>query len=71
MIGKNLKLERVMCEIDEDLEIVNWFANRGILVTPGKFYGSPNYVRIALTATESQIKSAADRIASDSDKQLK
>jgi len=58
-------------ELSKDLAIVNWFANRGILVTPGKFYGSPNYVRIALTATDSQIKSAADRIASDSDKQLK
>ena len=47
---------------------VSWFANRGILVTPGKFYGSPNYVRIALTATDAQIKSAADRIATDSGK---
>jgi len=48
-----------------DWETVAWFANRGILVTPGSFYGSAGseFVRIALTATDSQIAEVAQRIS--------
>jgi aspartate/methionine/tyrosine aminotransferase len=42
---------------------VDYFAELGILVTPGAFYGSDNYVRIALTATDENIKQVADRIS--------
>lgn len=47
-----------------DWETVSWFADRGILVTPGSFYGSAGseFVRIALTATDSQISEVAQRI---------
>ena len=43
----------------------SWFADRGILVAPGEFYGSAgsHHVRIALTATDERIASAASRIA--------
>jgi aspartate/methionine/tyrosine aminotransferase len=43
---------------------VNWFAEIGILVTPGSFYGGKGnrYVRIALTASDENISSAASRI---------
>jgi aspartate/methionine/tyrosine aminotransferase len=34
----------------------------GILVTPGAFYGSDNFVRIALTASDEKISQAATRI---------
>lgn len=46
-------------------ESVAWFAERGILVTPGVFYGDAGarHVRIALTATDSQINDARDRLA--------
>jgi aspartate/methionine/tyrosine aminotransferase len=36
----------------------------GILVTPGSFYGSNNFVRIALTATDENIDKAIARINS-------
>lgn len=44
---------------------VNWFADRGILVAPGTFYGpgGARHVRIALTATDERIESAAARLA--------
>ena len=50
---------------EEDWQSVDWFAERGILVTPGRFYGSPgsNYVRIALTATDVQIDELVNRLA--------
>jgi aspartate/methionine/tyrosine aminotransferase len=43
---------------------VAWFAELGILVTPGSFYGvkANRYVRIALTASDENISSAASRI---------
>lgn len=49
---------------ETDWATVEWFADRGILVTPGHFYGDKgaNYVRIALTATDQQIADAAQRI---------
>lgn len=44
---------------------VEWFAERGILVAPGDFYGpsGTNYVRIALTATDERIDEACRRLA--------
>ena len=49
---------------EEDWSTVRWFADRGIIVTPGRFYGErgSNHVRIALTATDEQIADAAARI---------
>jgi aspartate/methionine/tyrosine aminotransferase len=43
---------------------VDWFAARGILVAPGDFYGpaGARHVRVALTATDERIDSAAARI---------
>jgi len=43
---------------------VDWFASRGILVTPGSFYGDDNFVRVALTATDENISKASERIKS-------
>lgn len=49
---------------EDDWETVAWFADRGIIVTPGRFYGDDgaSHIRIALTATDDQIKDAAQRI---------
>jgi succinyldiaminopimelate transaminase len=43
---------------------VAWLASLGILATPGIFYGEKGaqHIRIAMTATDSQIESAAARI---------
>ncbi|MEV0945677.1 succinyldiaminopimelate transaminase [Rhodococcus sp. NPDC049939] len=45
-------------------DTVEWFAERGILVAPGEFYGSSgsSHVRIALTATDERIAAAAERL---------
>ena len=47
-----------------DWTIVSWFADRGIVVTPGSFYGDAgaSHVRIALTATDEKILEAAQRL---------
>lgn len=44
---------------------VDWFAERGILVAPGEFYGpsGQHHVRIALTATNERIDAAISRLA--------
>jgi len=49
---------------ESDLDSVHFLAELGILVTPGHFYGEAGnrYVRVALTATDSQIASASDRM---------
>jgi succinyldiaminopimelate transaminase len=53
----------IWCTRGEDgYKTVDYFAELGILVTPGAFYGSDNYVRIALTATDKNIKQVVDRI---------
>ena len=55
----------IWCSRDEkDWDNVDWFAEIGILVTPGSFYGSKGdrYVRIALTASDENVSSAASRI---------
>ena len=45
-------------------DTVAWFAQRGILVAPGEFYGprGARHVRIALTATDERIAAAASRM---------
>ena len=53
----------IWCSKGEDgYKTVDWFASHGILVTPGSFYGSENFVRIALTATDENIAKAVARI---------
>jgi succinyldiaminopimelate transaminase len=46
-------------------DTVTWFAQRGILVAPGEFYGpgGAQHVRIALTATDERIAAASERLA--------
>ena len=46
-------------------QTVSWFAERGILVAPGTFYGPAGHrhVRVALTATDERVEAAADRLA--------
>lgn len=43
---------------------VAWFADRGILVAPGDFYGpaGARHVRVALTATDDHVATAASRL---------
>jgi succinyldiaminopimelate transaminase len=50
---------------DDAWQTVRWFAERGILVAPGTFYGDPTHVRVALTATDERIATAALRISSN------
>ena len=49
------------------LETVNWLAEKGILAAPGDFYGptGQQHVRLALTATDERIASAAARLTGD------
>jgi len=46
-------------------DTVSWFADRGVVVTPGDFYGvaGANHVRIALTATDEAIGQIPSRLA--------
>jgi succinyldiaminopimelate transaminase len=43
---------------------VEWFADRGVLVAPGEFYGAAGarHVRIALTAPTDRVAAAAERL---------
>jgi len=45
---------------------VAWLAERGIIATPGVFYGEggSTYIRVAMTATDEQIRRAALRLTS-------
>ncbi|MFL6022303.1 MAG: succinyldiaminopimelate transaminase [Marmoricola sp.] len=45
-------------------ETVSWFADRGILVAPGSFYGvaGKQHVRVALTATDERVDAAVARL---------
>jgi len=47
------------------LDTVAWFAQRGILVAPGDFYGprGAQHVRVALTATDERIAAAVQRLS--------
>lgn len=50
---------------DEDCwSTVDWFAQRGILVAPGTFYGpaGARHVRVALTATDERVAAASSRL---------
>ena len=46
-------------------DTVAWFADRGILVAPGNFYGplGARHVRVALTATDERVSAAVTRLA--------
>ena len=44
-------------------DTVAWFAERGILVTPGEFYGDAEHVRIALTVTDERLDAAVSRLS--------
>lgn len=46
------------------LDLVNEFADRGILVAPGSFYGTAGFgfVRIALSASDEQLAAAVERL---------
>jgi aspartate/methionine/tyrosine aminotransferase len=51
---------------DEDCwSTVDWFAQLGILVAPGSFYGpaGQRHVRVALTATDERVEAAIDRLS--------
>jgi succinyldiaminopimelate transaminase len=46
------------------METLTWFAERGVLVAPGDFYGTrgARHVRVALTASDERVEAAASRI---------
>lgn len=46
-------------------ESVSWFADRGILVAPGDFYGTAGerHVRVAFTATDERVAAAVERLS--------
>ena len=50
---------------ESDWDSVAWFADRGILVTPGHFYGpkGAQHIRIAMTATDAQIDDLVKRLS--------
>ena len=50
---------------ERDWDSISWLADRGILATPGHFYGDAgsSHIRVALTASDEQIASAAERIS--------
>ena len=55
----------IWCTRSEDCwKSVEWLAKLGIVATPGSFYGDrgASHIRIAMTATDAQIKEAAQRI---------
>ena len=45
-------------------DTITWLADRGVIATPGIFYGDKGstHIRIAMTATDEQIATAANRI---------
>ncbi|RMI13726.1 succinyldiaminopimelate transaminase [Cellulomonas triticagri] len=47
---------------DDCWATVSRFADLGILVAPGSFYGSPRHVRVALTATDERVAAAVARL---------
>jgi len=55
----------IWCTRNEDAwTSVEWLAQRGILATPGGFYGAhgARHIRIAMTATDAQINDAVSRL---------
>jgi aspartate/methionine/tyrosine aminotransferase len=51
---------------DDCWQSVAAFSELGILVAPGAFYGAPEHVRVALTATDEAIAAAASRLGATS-----
>jgi aspartate/methionine/tyrosine aminotransferase len=53
---------------EKDMDTVAWFAQLGILVTPGHFYGEKgaNHIRLAMTATDALIDEAVVRLQGSS-----
>ncbi len=49
-------------ELGDAWDSTRWFADKGILVAPGTFYGDDAHVRIALTATNERVAAAAARL---------
>jgi succinyldiaminopimelate transaminase len=51
---------------EECAATVAWFAEKGVLVAPGDFYGARGgrFVRVALTASDERVEAAAERITS-------
>lgn len=49
---------------ERDFDSVSFLADKGILATPGSFYGAAGarHIRIALTASDAEIRSAAQRL---------
>lgn len=49
-----------------DSQTVAWFADRGVVVAPGSFYGAAGaqHVRLSLTALDNELTEAAERIVS-------
>ncbi|MFZ0323419.1 MAG: succinyldiaminopimelate transaminase, partial [Actinomycetes bacterium] len=45
-------------------DTVAWFADRGVLVAPGSFYGpaGASHVRVALTASDEDVAAAGERL---------
>lgn len=43
-------------------ETTRWFADHGIVVAPGTFYGDDTHVRVALTATDERVAVAVERL---------
>jgi len=71
LIAAGFKIEEsaaglyIWCTRAEDCwKSVEWLAKLGIVATPGSFYGalSASHIRIAMTATDTQISDAAKRI---------
>ena len=50
--------------VEKDWDSIDWLAGLGILATPGHFYGpaGAQHIRVALTATDADIATAAGRI---------
>ena len=48
-------------------DTVDWFAERGILVAPGDFYGAAGarHVRVAITATDERVAAAVERLSGE------
>jgi succinyldiaminopimelate transaminase len=47
---------------EDSWDTARWFAERGILVAPGAFYGDNTHVRVALTATDERVDAAISRL---------
>lgn len=50
---------------DDSRATLDWFADRGILVAPGDFYGpqGARHIRMAFTATDERVDTAVERLA--------